>query len=102
MLENAFSYLPMLKDDKWFMVSDLVVAQWLLRPKGETPMNCTMDALTETIPLPEAPLLPRIMKIHAALRELEERRLPGLVVEDTGTAQGRSRLLGMITPFDAL
>jgi CBS domain-containing protein len=102
MLENAFSYLPMLKDDKWLMVSDLAVAQWLLRPKDETPMNCTMDKLANALTLPEAPLLPHSVKIHAALSELEKRHLPGLVVEDTGTAQGRSRLLGMITPFDAL
>jgi len=102
MLTNSFSYLPVKCDGKWWLVSDLQIAQFLQQAGSKTkrkellktPLKNTEIALYQVEPIKGD------LPIGAALEKLDGKPLPlPLIVCKDDTADEPE---GFLTAFDLL
>jgi CBS domain-containing protein len=110
MLANSFSYLPILHDGIWKIVSDVDIIRYLrsassfttrkeIDAEKQRPLSAKIsDAISKGVldPVP-AKCCSLADTIPFVLGQMETR--PVLVIEDIG---GEKRLVGIVTPFDLL
>lgn len=96
MLRNSFSFLPVLHEDEWKLVSDLSLAKFLLRGARRAKVRVPLEmAVAEGQICLTDPVRVGPHENEAELAAKMESGVPALVVEE-------KRLLGIITPFDLL
>ncbi len=101
MLANPFSFLPVLTEDGWRLVSDLHIAR-MLRGVGnnddrEMRLSASVETAVETFRLELD--VPQVVAPETSVRDVLMRQQgsrPVLVATETGT------LIGIATPFDLL
>lgn len=104
MLANSYSFLPVrCKDEKWQLVSDAAIAQFLGPERAGTErrrlLSTTLrDATASSLELKNAEFGDGTTSLEEALKRL--RRAPVLLVENPVDQTGL--LLGIVTAFDLL
>lgn len=100
MLANSFSFLPVLRDGIWHLVSDREVAMFLRSSTGaERKRRLALPLESAQIPFLAADCISEDSPLQDALARFKDR--PLLVVDRTGV-RGPHRLLGIVTAFDLL
>ncbi len=109
MLENSFTYLPISRGSKWYLISDASVAKYLPRPNSqqrkERLAQSLEDALkTESELAEEAKTCFPHDSVEHALTLFQEDGRPVLVLRDETPKylDTPNELLGILTAFDLL
>lgn len=94
MLANAFSYLPIYWDEKWYFVSDYAVARFLREAPAKRKARMAMtigdllkessELLVEAISIPEGTAVPEVIGeikggVPILVRGVDERHLVGII-----------------------
>ena len=102
MLANSFSFLPVKNENKWFLVSDIELANFLgrSRPNGERNQRLAKSLKESKIELKEAKWCNQHFSLEDAINILNEASERFLLVSGDGDA--KDNVVGILTAFDLL
>jgi hypothetical protein len=98
MLANSFSFLPVMKNEVWHLISDIEIATYLVTAK-ERNERLTKTLEEAKLPLREAKICSTETALVIALEMMAEDQQPLLVIAKAGRD---GPLVGIVTPFDLL
>jgi hypothetical protein len=101
MLANSYSYLPVLKDRQWYLISDVAIAVYLGAeregPERKRRLASTLDKAFSDVGVTQIEPKPDSTSLADALEAL--RHVPALLIY---RASDKDNLAGILTAFDLL
>lgn len=100
MLANSFSSLPVLHNDQWYLISDLMIMRYLRRAGNDAKERPSqrLESVWQDI----NPVLAKCMKGSATIAEIAEQMDDHGLVLITDDSFKPPRLLGVLSAFDLL
>jgi hypothetical protein len=99
MLANSYSYLPLRKEEKWYLISDAHLPIYLGSGSRKEKLTLTVENLLSWKELPAIEPVSAESSLTEALSTLEKSQPPVLLV---GNLLDSNALLGILTAFDLL